>query len=307
MSKKGDPLVAAVKRKREELDMSIRKLASDINVSFSTLARLERGEGEPDNNTKIRLLEWLGNDAEKFGMPFERALFVHFRARKNASSNTIDALFDAAVCLKQDREIESDEPEFEPEDYSALSKGQMENLAERFRSDLGINPDDPLDSLRVSIDNVAIETVSNSSCLQERTRRKLMGQLCDEWSAMSVPLDAIQDHWVVLLNDCHVRERQRVTILEEYWHILLGHRLTKVAKFGNIYGRTYDSAEEHDAYYLASACLLPKTAFTSAVESGRSSDEIASQFGTSRELVDYRKKRLGLWSATLRKSYQLAD
>jgi Zn-dependent peptidase ImmA (M78 family) len=112
---------------------------------------------------------------------------------------------------------------------------------------------------------------------------------------MSVPLDPKSEIWAVLLNDSHTVERQRVTVLEEFWHILLGHKLTKIARVAEAFGRTYDKAEEHDAYYLAAATLLPKAAVTKAVMKHRPSNQIAMDFGTSAELVDYRIKRLGLW------------
>jgi Zn-dependent peptidase ImmA (M78 family) len=122
---------------------------------------------------------------------------------------------------------------------------------------------------------------------------------------MSVPLD-FEDRWAVLLNDCHTRERQRVTILEEYWHILLGHKLTRIARIAESYGRTYDKTEEHDAFYLASATLLPKRAMIDAVAAKNSSAQIAQNFGTSSELVDYRLKRLGLWREHVGKRIALA-
>lgn len=112
---------------------------------------------------------------------------------------------------------------------------------------------------------------------------------------MSVPLNVGQDRWAVLLNDQHTIERQRVTLLEEYWHILLGHKLVKIARIADAYGRTYDSAEEHDAYYLAAASLLPRTAIRRLVSQSATAQGIAEKFGTSPELVEYRIKRLGLW------------
>jgi len=90
---------------------------------------------------------------------------------------------------------------------------------------------------------------------------------------MSVPLDSDNEAWAVLLNDSHTMERQRVTVLEEYWHILLGHKLTKIARVAEAYGRTYDREEEHDAYYLASASLLPKSALIQAVTEKKTSDQ----------------------------------
>src|SRR5947207_13996683 len=93
----------------------------------------------------------------------------------------------------------------------------------------------------------------------------------------------------------HPTSAKSFTVLEELWHILLGHKLTKIARVAEAYGRTYDKAEEHDAYYLASATLLPRAAVADAVLKKKSSEEIAKVFGTSSELVDYRLKRLGLW------------
>ncbi len=130
---------------------------------------------------------------------------------------------------------------------------------------------------------------------------------CEEWSAMSVPLDDAHDEWAVLLNDCHTLERQRVTVLEEFWHILLGHKLTKVARVAESYGRTYDKAEEHDAYYLASATLLPRQAIIEMVSEKLAAEQIAAKYGTSRELVEYRIKRLGLWRDYIGKRIALAS
>lgn len=122
---------------------------------------------------------------------------------------------------------------------------------------------------------------------------------------MSVPLDPENENWAVLLNDSHTVERQRVIVLEEFWHILLGHRLTKIARVAEAYGRTYDKTEEHDAYYLASATLLPKAAMIDALSKNRSSEQIARVFGTSSELVDYRIKRLGLWREHIGKQIRI--
>lgn len=293
-------LIKAVIEKRNRLGLSIRALSVQVGISFSTLARLERGDGLPDNNSKIRLLEWLGDDAQELGLDFERAAFVHFRAMKNVQSGTVQALLKAADCLKDefgtdDSDIYASTSSIGEEPYPELSKDQLEAIASRFRRDLEIGTEDPLDSLQVNVEGVRVVKLKDSVCFDARTVRKLRHEACNEWSAMSVPLDRAMTSWVVLLNDCHTVERQRVTLLEEYWHILMGHKLTKVARISEAYGRTYDQAEEHDAYYLASASLLPREAVQDAVSKGRSAADIAKRFGTSPELVEYRIKRLGLW------------
>jgi transcriptional regulator with XRE-family HTH domain/Zn-dependent peptidase ImmA (M78 family) len=294
-------LVGAVKQKREALGLSIRGLSEAVGISFSSLARIERGEGQPDNNSKIRLLQWLGADAEAAGLGFENVAFVHFRAARNIQSTTVRALLRVADCLHQsmggrtNSENRDDRTDHSILESVALSKEDLEEMAVKFRSDLGLSLEQPLDSLRIQVDGVTIIRPKEPEHLDAAVAKELKGISDSEWSAMSVPLDSENDDWAVLLNDSHNIERQRVTVLEELWHILLGHKLTKIARVAEAYGRTYDEVEEHDAYYLASATLLPKSAIVGAVSNKLSSKAIAKKFGTSPELVEYRIKRLGLW------------
>jgi transcriptional regulator with XRE-family HTH domain len=308
-----EKLVRAIKRKREAGGLSIRALSAAIGVSFSTLARIERGEGQPDNNSKIRLLQWLGADAEEAGLGFDNVAFVHFRAGKNIQSSTVRTLLKAAEHLVQSMGRPSNwSGQDVTEDNSttngdSLSKEELERAAEKFRADLGLTPNEPLDSLRLEADDVRVIAVGKADCLDARIVGQLREKAGGEWSAMSVPLDPGNEKWAVLLNDTHTVERQRVTLLEEFWHILLGHKLTKIARIADAYGRTYDKAEEHDAYYLAAATLLPKAAIVGAVNEKLSSEQIAEMFGTSSELVDYRIKRLGLWREHVGKQIRLSS
>lgn len=308
-------LVSAVRRKREAEGLSLRALSAVVGISFSTLARIERGEGLPDNNSKIRLLEWLGADAEEAGLTFDNVAFVHFRAAKNVRSSTVQALLRGAVCIRHGvagdiGDVPHEKPASQPSqdhEFIALSKEELEQTAEKFRKDLGLGPDQQLDSLQLNVESVRVFRLTQTECLEPSVVQRLRYEACDEWSAMSVPLDRSEDNWAVLLNDCHTRERQRVTLLEEFWHILLGHKLTKIARVAEAYGRTYDKVEEHDAYYLASATLLPQSAMIKAVGKKMSSADIARKFGTSPELVDYRLKRLGLWREHVGKKVALSS
>ncbi|WP_095012540.1 XRE family transcriptional regulator [Tsuneonella mangrovi] len=301
-------LVEAVKGKMGREGLSVRALSKIVGVSFSTLARINRGEGSPDNNTKIRLLEWLGPDAHDEGLEFEEVAFVHFRAAKGTSSQTVQTLLSAAACLRE--QYRENEPNFSEEDEFddpvELSKEELERIAEDFRSDLGLDDQSALNSLGLRVAGVTVEFLTQSECLSRPERQRLSGASSAEWSAMSVPLNSAQDRWVVLLNDTHTVERQRVTLLEEYWHILLGHKLVKIAKIAGAYGRTYDTAEEHDAYFLASASLLPREAVRTMVQQKAAAAEIAAHFGTSTQLVEYRIKRLGLWRDYKGKSVELS-
>lgn len=57
----------AIKRRREELGLSLRDVADVTNVSASTLSRIENGTGKPDADNIARLTNWLD-------MPIDRVL-----------------------------------------------------------------------------------------------------------------------------------------------------------------------------------------------------------------------------------------
>jgi transcriptional regulator with XRE-family HTH domain len=298
-------LARLLKEKREALGYSLRTLATITGVSFSTLARVERAEGEPDNNTKIRIVEWLGSDARQAGLEFQDTTLVHFRARKRIDSATIQGLQEIANYLydKYDKATPSSKATDLSEDVLerslshpiSLSKDEMENKAESFRRDLGFSDDEALDPFCIRIQGVKIISLEQIDGVSEALKDQLLNSAREQWDAMSVPLEEGSETWVVVWNNCTSGNRQRVSLLEEIWHILSGHRLTKIRKFAGVYGRTFDEVEEHDAYYLAAATLLPASVVRKAVEEHTNVSEIAKKYGTTTELVEYRIKRLGLW------------
>src|SRR6187200_2726581 len=100
----------AIKRRREELGLSLRDVADVTQVSASTLSRIENGTGKPDADNIARLTGWLD-------MPIDRVLHqgrdeasdakavvyyphestpeiveAHLRADRNLSPETADAL-----------------------------------------------------------------------------------------------------------------------------------------------------------------------------------------------------------------------
>lgn len=299
MTRDIDGLVDRMRKQRKDRGLSIRQLATEIGVSFSSLARIERREGDPDNNSTVRILEWLGELNDPSSVGAEKVAQVHFRAAKNIRNKTVQCLLDLAELLSEGHVFEtldnvSLNSEMEPERYAKLSKSEMERLATWLRSHLEASASKPFPALKLNIEGVSRFKISEldepADCI-----KYLCTHGANDWSAMTIPCKKGSDKWIVLRNDTHNIERQKVTYLEECWHILLGHSFTKVAKVGEEYGRTFASAEEHDAFYLATATLLPKEEFEELLDSGANSDEIAKQFEVSKDLVEYRIKRLGRW------------
>lgn len=98
-----------VKRRRQELELSLRDLADKTGVSASTLSRIENGTGKPDADNIARLSTWLDMPVDRVmknqGLtnsveavvyyPHEETpeiVEAHLRADKNLSPDTAKAL-----------------------------------------------------------------------------------------------------------------------------------------------------------------------------------------------------------------------
>jgi transcriptional regulator with XRE-family HTH domain len=99
----------AIKRRREELGLSLRDVADVTNVSASTLSRIENGTGKPDADNIARLTGWLKMPIDRVmsksgsGSEVEPVVYypheatpeiveAHLRADKNLSPETAKAL-----------------------------------------------------------------------------------------------------------------------------------------------------------------------------------------------------------------------
>lgn len=99
----------AIRRKREELGLSLRDVADVTNVSASTLSRIENGTGKPDADNIARLTAWLDVPMERVMSarkaeeevkpvvyfphePMPEIIEAHLRADKNLTEETAKAL-----------------------------------------------------------------------------------------------------------------------------------------------------------------------------------------------------------------------
>jgi transcriptional regulator with XRE-family HTH domain len=100
----------AIRRKREELGLSLRDVANETQVSASTLSRIENGTGKPDADNIARLTAWLempverimsgrerGSDAAEAVVYFPQEptpsiVEAHLRADRNLTPETARAL-----------------------------------------------------------------------------------------------------------------------------------------------------------------------------------------------------------------------
>ena len=97
----------AIKRRREELNLSLRDVGDLTEVSASTLSRIENGTGRPDADNIARLTQWLDMPVDRLMnhgtdnvepviyYPHEATteiISAHLRADKNLTPETAEAL-----------------------------------------------------------------------------------------------------------------------------------------------------------------------------------------------------------------------
>lgn len=134
----------------------------------------------------------------------------------------------------------------------------------------------------------------NVDGVADEDRAHVSSLTAKQWSGMGHPLP--QGGLLVMLNPYQTPERANVTAMEEVAHVYLGHKpVLLVDADGGCVQRHYDKMAEQEAYWLATATLLPSSAVGRAVWNGSSAVEIAGQFGVSTELVQFRIKTLRLW------------
>ena len=105
-----EELGRAIRRRREELGLSLRDVATETTVSASTLSRIENGTGKPDADNIARLTTWLDVPMERIltGRPAQpdstkavvyypqeptpEIVEAHLRADRNLTPETAAAL-----------------------------------------------------------------------------------------------------------------------------------------------------------------------------------------------------------------------
>jgi transcriptional regulator with XRE-family HTH domain len=105
-----EELGRAIRRRREELGLSLRDVAAKTSVSASTLSRIENGTGKPDADTIARLTAWLDVPMERIlsgrdpqadetkavvyypEEPVPEIVEAHLRADRNLTPETAAAL-----------------------------------------------------------------------------------------------------------------------------------------------------------------------------------------------------------------------
>jgi hypothetical protein len=140
---------------------------------------------------------------------------------------------------------------------------------------------------------VLLVTLDALNGFSAEDREKIENIPVKKWSGGGMPLP--QGDFLVILHPLQTPERAAVTMMEEIAHAHYRHKPNRFYCDDGVFRREFDPKIEQEAYWTAAATLLPSKVIGLCVMRGLSSEEIAAEFGVSKELVEFRIKTRRLW------------
>lgn len=177
-------------------------------------------------------------------------------------------------------------------------KWRIERIAQQARSRIGLDQLAVLDP-NLLVGELGARVFHLRDLIDDERRLARARQIAVDGAASRHPETGEP---LILLNCGKPRRRRLTTLMEELAHLLLNHRPNQIARDPalGIVRRSYDSAQEEEAYDLGAALLLPKERLQRDVkELSLSVHEIARVHNCSEDLVKYRIRRMRLWNRYL--------
>jgi Zn-dependent peptidase ImmA (M78 family) len=171
-------------------------------------------------------------------------------------------------------------------------KWRIERLAAAVRGKLGLDQLTPLSPWRLA-EAIPAHVFYPEDFGSDGLARRMRGV---KWDALAFCCPGEQT-LIVVVNPAKPKTRQTATLMEEFSHHLLRHKPCAIGinPTTGFLERSYDKAQEHEAYDLGAALLLPKEIIQRDVAAHLTADEIAAEHDCSDDIVVYRIKRMRLW------------
>jgi hypothetical protein len=173
-------------------------------------------------------------------------------------------------------------------------KTWAERTAASLRRELDLEPIAPISPARLAAFlDVQLWTPRDIPGLSQTSLDQLLIHDPSGWSAVAC---AINGDDVVIYNPKHSSGRQASDVAHELAHIILGHEPGKIvlSQDGSMVMRSFDRQQEEEANCLGWTILLPREALAAAIRARQSTQDIATRYGVSEQLVQYRRGITGV-------------
>lgn len=127
--------------------------------------------------------------------------------------------------------------------------------------------------------------------IRVREQLSLVANATNEFSAI---VAIIRGYKMILYNGNNSPARQESDIMHEIAHILRGHKGDCLQLNSDISLRVHNEDHEQEAKWLGATLQIPEDGIFRHVRAGRTSDEIATIYGASIQMVKYRRQILAI-------------
>ncbi len=173
-------------------------------------------------------------------------------------------------------------------------KTWCENTAERYRTALGLKPDDPLNPEDLSAHlGVIVWRPEEIPGLAESSLLRLTNHDSDSWSAVTIRVGETD---LIVVNSAHAPTRQRSSLSHELAHLILDHEPGRIdlSPAGHLLLSSFEREQEEEADWMSGTLLVPRTGLVIAYRSTQDPRILANRFGVSLDMLEWRLRMTGV-------------
>lgn len=144
-----------------------------------------------------------------------------------------------------------------------------------------------------SLNNTIVDAVIDEFPDQLRVRQHL-AWVTHDTTEFSAIVAIIRGYKMILYNGNNSLARQESDIMHELAHIICGHKGDCLQLNADISLRVHNADHEQEAKWLGATLQIPEDGIFRHVRAGRTSEEIASIYGASLQMVNFRRRTLAI-------------
>lgn len=173
-------------------------------------------------------------------------------------------------------------------------KAWCETTATRYRAELGLKPQEPLDLKDLAAHlGVIVWRPEEIPELSGSSLRQLTDHDSDSWSAVTIRHG---DTNLTIVNSAHAPTRQRSSLSHELAHIMLDHEPGRIdlSPAGHLLLSSYEQEQEEEADWLSGTLLVPRQGLAIAYRSNPDPRILADRFHVSVDMLNWRLRMTGV-------------
>ncbi len=173
-------------------------------------------------------------------------------------------------------------------------KAQAEKISLELRDSEKLSAFDRLDAKKfLESQGIIVWEPHQIPEIPQHTLKQLVEDDPDSWSGCTIKENNLI---AVIINSTDPSTRQANTLMHEWSHIKLRHKVNRVdrSQGGLLLLSDYPSDIEDEANWLAGAMLAPRTGLVGLRKRGLDAQAIADNYGISRELTNWRLRMTGV-------------